>query len=444
MRFLLGLALLSLSTVLMFGAMRLDAQTPAYAFQDEFDDGAVDDSWAVAYRTGDTSNNEQHCYLPSNVSESAGNLNFVTRNDSIGCEPFAEFGDYNYSSGMVSWSNFSFRYGRLDVRAKVAGGTGPWPAIWLLGTNCQEAQSTQDWYYDFGCNWPQPGADEIDVAEFLQHDFTHVNQQIHTASSNQGCKPSVSNAASNWHVYSLDWQPNRLQFLVDGQVTCTITTAVSNTPKFLIINTAVGGVGGGSINPGTLPQTMSIDYVRVTTATVVPTATPTRTPMIAAPTNTPTVALTATRTPTASRTPTTTRTPTRTPSATATRTPFPGQSTNTPTATPAQLSWTTSATTGQGSVNRGGSQTVTAFVTASMNANALVDIEIYGPTGNKIWQAYYDNQSFVGGTRRSFQRTWRVPGDAAVGTYTVKVGVFSRGWGSLYTWNNNAATFSVR
>jgi beta-glucanase (GH16 family) len=59
------------------------------------------------------------------VSQSAGSLNFVTRNDPTGCEPFAEYGDYVYSSGMVSWADFNFRYGRLDVRAKVPAAPAP-------------------------------------------------------------------------------------------------------------------------------------------------------------------------------------------------------------------------------------------------------------------------------------------------------------------------------
>ena len=115
----------------------------------------------------------------------------------------------------------------------------------------------------------------------------------------------------------------------------------------------------------------------------------------------------------------------------------------TSTSTPSQLTWTTSAAVSQASVSRGTNQAITAYVTASRNANALVDIEIYGPTGTKVWQAYYDNQAFVGGTRRSFQRNWSVPSNASVGTYTIKVGVFSHGWGSVYSWNNNAATFTV-
>jgi hypothetical protein len=57
-----------------------------------------------------------------------------------------------------------------------------------------------------------------------------------------------------------------------------LTTAVPTTPKFLIINTAVAA-GGSAVDDSTLPQTLSIDYVRVTTSAAADTQAPT------APTN---------------------------------------------------------------------------------------------------------------------------------------------------------------
>jgi beta-glucanase (GH16 family) len=65
-------------------------------------------------------------------------------------------------------------------------------------------------------------------------------------------------------VYGLDWQPDRLTFTIDGTVTCELDDPISSTPKFLILNVAVGGFGGGEIDPATLPVEMAIDYVRVT------------------------------------------------------------------------------------------------------------------------------------------------------------------------------------
>jgi uncharacterized protein YfaS (alpha-2-macroglobulin family) len=84
-----------------------------------------------------------------------------------------------------------------------------------------------------------------------------------------------------------------------------------------------------------------------------------------------------------------------------------------------------------------------AAVTSATTTNALVDIEVYDPSGTRVFQRYYDNQSFTAGQTNTFSAAWTVPNTAATGTYTVRVGVFSPGWGTMYDWNDSAARFSV-
>jgi beta-glucanase (GH16 family) len=144
------------------------------------------------------------------------------------------------------------------------GGVGTWPAIWLLGTNCQQPS----WLVS-QCNWPAPASNEIDIAEILGSIQNRVNQRVHTEYSNGtpaaiGCNPLVTNVANNWHTYTLIWAPGSLTWLVDNVSTCHITTLVPNTPMFLIINTAVGGIGVGRVKNSTLPKTTQVDFVRVT------------------------------------------------------------------------------------------------------------------------------------------------------------------------------------
>jgi hypothetical protein len=150
----------------------------------------------------------------------------------------------------------------------------------------------------------------------------------------------------------------------------------------------------------------------------------------ATPTNTPTRTPTATPTGTTATPPTNTPTPTSTPTATPTNPPV-GQ-------------WQANASVSPSSLRRGQTERVTATIASPVSGNALVDIEIYNPQGVKVHQAYYDNQSFAAGGTKSFTTSWRVPSNAPRGTYTVKIGIFSPGWGSLHLWNNGAATFRVR
>lgn len=72
-----------------------------------------------------------------------------------------------------------------------------------------------------------------------------------------------------------------------------------------------------------------------------------------------------------------------------------------------------------------------------------MDVEIYSASGTKVFQQYWDNQAFQAGQTRSYTASWSVPSTLAPGTYTVSVGVFSTGWGTLYNWNSNAATLKI-
>lgn len=87
---------------------------------------------------------------------------------------------------------------------------------------------------------------------------------------------------------------------------------------------------------------------------------------------------------------------------------------------------------------------MTAKGKSSQNTSALFDIEIYSPSGRKVYQKFYDNQSFTAGIVRSFGTSWTIPASAEKGIYTVKIGVFKPGWSGLLSWNDRAAQFTVR
>ena len=160
---------------------------------------------------------------------------------------------------------------------------------------------------------------------------------------------------------------------------------------------------------------------------------------------------TATATPTstsvpATATPTSTSLPATTTATAVPPTPAPAiTATATATAVPqTTATWTLAATLSTGSVRRGRTITVTANVTASQSTSALVDVEIYDPSFNKVDQVWWDNQSFSAGVTRSFSTSWKVPSGSPTGTYTVMVGTFGPGWNGADAFNNHAATFTVR
>lgn len=176
----------------------------------------------------------------------------------------------NYTSARLN-SKFAFTYGRVDVRAKLPAGNGTWPAIWTLGKNIIETGA----YWEtqgFGTT-PWPACGELDIMEHGLGATNHVSSAIHTPSSfgNTINYQSfvLNDVANDFHVYSMNWSPNQITFLIDGVGFYTYNPAVkdANTwpfdlEQYLILNVAMGGFAG-TIDPSFTESEMVIDYVRV-------------------------------------------------------------------------------------------------------------------------------------------------------------------------------------
>lgn len=163
------------------------------------------------------------------------------------------------SARLKTQGKFSFKYGKVEVRAKLPEGGGTWPAIWMLGSNIESV------------GWPACG--EIDIMEHVGNNPGNVLSAIHTPSSygntiNKGTK-IVADASTEFHVYGLEWTPEKLEFSIDGDVHYTYrpsrndSTWPFNKDQFIILNIAVGGTLGGAIASDFTSGTMEIDYVRV-------------------------------------------------------------------------------------------------------------------------------------------------------------------------------------
>ncbi len=76
---------------------------------------------------------------------------------------------------------------------------------------------------------------------------------------------------------------------------------------------------------------------------------------------------------------------------------------------------------------------MTARLTSNTSTRGLADVEIYDQNWNKVYQRFWDNQSFTANVTRSFGATWTVPAGAAPGIYTVMVGTVNPGWNGVYS-----------
>lgn len=195
-----------------------------------------------------------------------GNLNIVAIK-----EPFTDQGETKqYTSARLN-SKFAFTYGRVDVRAKLPFGDGTWPAIWTLGKNITEAGAYWQTQGFGTTSWPACG--EIDIMEHGLGAVNHTSSAIHTPSSFGNtinvASQVLADVANNYHVYSMNWSPNQITFLVDDVAYYTYNPSVkdNNTwpfdlDQYLILNIAMGGISG-AIDPAFTQSPMVIDYVRV-------------------------------------------------------------------------------------------------------------------------------------------------------------------------------------
>jgi len=228
-------------------------------WQDEFDtDGSPDvENWNYDIGKGSNGwgNNESQYYTDraENVTVVDGVLKITAKKESF------EGADYT-SARLRTEGKFDFTYGRVDVKAKLPSGGGAWPAIWMLGSNFSTV------------GWPKCG--EIDIMEYVANNPGTVQSALHTPSSSGATinmkATSIANETSEFHIYSVIWSDKNIKFLVDGEDFYTYDPDVKNestwpfnADQFLILNVALGGTLGGTIDPGFDETVMEIDYVRV-------------------------------------------------------------------------------------------------------------------------------------------------------------------------------------
>ncbi|QYA24715.1 glycoside hydrolase family 16 protein [Gramella sp. MT6] len=145
--------------------------------------------------------------------------------------------DFDFISGRINTRDkVMFTYGTAMARMKLPEGSGFWPAFWALG----------------GGDWPDTG--EIDIMEYVG-ETDWIGVALH-GPGYSGETPLVNKYfypegedVTDWHVYSVDWTPEALNFKVDGRLIYRVTKPMVehygewkfDNPKYLILNLALGG-----------------------------------------------------------------------------------------------------------------------------------------------------------------------------------------------------------
>ncbi|TAD77719.1 MAG: glycoside hydrolase family 16 protein [Sphingomonadales bacterium] len=267
---------------------------------DEFEGTALDRSkWTPEVSCWGGGNDERQCYTDrlENVAVENGLLLLKARKErftgparppEIADKPNPEI-TQPYTSGKVRTIGLhAWRYGRIEVRAKVPPGQGTWPAVWMM---------PQDNAYGA---WPRSG--EIDILEAVNigamydacdgergenrtisalhfGDHPPLNRFV----DHRTALPSLALPSDDFHVYAVEWGEGLIRFLVDDRVHLTVTAdqwstagpqsagrpaAPFDQPFYVMANLAVGGGlseknNAKGVAAGSFPAQFAIDWIRV-------------------------------------------------------------------------------------------------------------------------------------------------------------------------------------
>lgn len=255
-------------TLFVMAHSAANAQTERkLVWADEFEKSGLPDSTKWGYDVGDGcpeicgwGNNELQYYTKDrkeNARVENGKLIITARKEKMGSKEYT-------SARLVSKNRGDWKYGRIEVKAKLPAGVGMWPAIWMLPTK---------WEYG---GWPHSG--EIDIMEMVGYYPDSLFGTVHTAAYNGMINTQktkgilIKDLSTAFHVYSIEWNEKSISFFIDDKKYNEFPNDGTGSPAWpfdkefhLLLNIAVGGNWGGKfgVNDKIFPQKMEIDFVRV-------------------------------------------------------------------------------------------------------------------------------------------------------------------------------------
>jgi beta-glucanase (GH16 family) len=215
-------------------------------FEDRFQGSALNSNiWSSGLANpGNANTYEQQAYVPQEISVSNGSGLTLSVHKRAFSGKIATAGAINSEAG------FSQTYGHFEIKVKLPGGSGTWPAFWLLPAAGE---------------WPP----EIDVFEYLGRLPTKPHHGMVWVSGGQkryvgDYAKTSTDFSQDYHVFAIDWRPEAIIYSIDGQETYRITEGVPSEPMYMILNFALGGSWAHDVDASTpFPNAMNVQYVRV-------------------------------------------------------------------------------------------------------------------------------------------------------------------------------------
>jgi len=170
------------------------------------------------------------------------------------------------STRINTKNKFSFKYGKIDIIAKVPKGVGTWPALWMMPLHNK-----------YG-HWPRSG--EIDIMEHVGRDLDKLFLCIHTESYNHTNgiqyydELVVPGLSDDFQTFSLIWTESSIEYLLNDKSVVKyekghkgFSTDHKGWPFdeefYFIINLAIGGKFGGEVDYSMFPQEFIVKDVKI-------------------------------------------------------------------------------------------------------------------------------------------------------------------------------------
>lgn len=253
-------------------------------WNDEFKGRTIDNAkWSTGY-TRMTGTDELVGFNDANVRNVNGGMLLMTamKNPDPTNPDSYSGAKYITTNSLTTENRMSFKYGYLEVRAKVPYKEGCWPSLWLRSPNATQTDSTGKDGYNMEVDIIEPFG-YTDKNKLTIHETEISNSDNHcqaaSAEYNFGYSENLSN---EFHVYGFLWTENGMTFYVDGNEVISYTMAAlkekgyasnfDDTVNILFNNhlfTASSEFTGESKDniienyEENLPSKFAVDYVRL-------------------------------------------------------------------------------------------------------------------------------------------------------------------------------------
>ncbi len=250
-----------LSLLIIVFPFLLKAQNYVMVWNDEFNTPGLPDSTKWNHESGKLRNNELQYYTVKRLENARiedSVLIIEARKEKY------NGADYT-SASIISKGIGDWKYGKIEIRAKVPAGKGTWPALWMMPSN-----------NEYG-GWPRSG--EIDIMEYIGVEPQNLFYTCHfegtdgSGHQSSGTKSSyITNPYNQFIKFTLVWTPDKIEWYANDKKYHQYVRSSDNYKVwpfnkefYLILNLAYGGSWGGyaGVDDTKLPHKFLIDYVRV-------------------------------------------------------------------------------------------------------------------------------------------------------------------------------------